>query len=113
MKGVMGLGRDYDKELAAAQAKVERIKAAKSAAERRRYEPVGRAMYTVFAKELSGLKGKAQLEAFCRSLRDAWDASGASEPPVAPVSPPGGTLAAQGRENVSESLTAAPGDMEP
>lgn len=87
------MARDYDKELANAQAKVKRIQEAKAAAERRRYEPVGRAMYEVFGDELSKLKSAKDVKAFCRRLRDVYDASHAgapvsdapaAEPPVKP-----------------------------
>lgn len=89
----MFVARDYDKELANAQAKVKRIQEAKAAAERRRYEPVGRAMYEVFGDELSKLKSAKDVKAFCRRLRDVYDASHAgapvsdaaeAEPPVKP-----------------------------
>ena len=46
------MARNYEKELADAEAKVKRIKQQKAAAERRKYEPVGRAMYAVFSAEL-------------------------------------------------------------
>lgn len=91
------MARDYDKELANAQAKVKRIQEAKAAAERRRYEPVGRAMYEVFGDELSKLKNAKDVKAFCRRLRDVYDASHAgapvsdmteAEPPVKPYVEP-------------------------
>ena len=74
------MARDYDKELANAQAKVKRIQEAKAAAERRRYEPVGRAMYEVFGDELAKLKSAKDVKAFCRRLRDVYDASHAGAP---------------------------------
>ena len=74
------MARDYDKELANAQAKVKRIQEAKAAAERRRYEPVGRAMYEVFGDELAKLKSAKDVKAFCRRLRDVYDASYAGAP---------------------------------
>lgn len=67
------MARDYEKELAAAEAKVKRIKQQKEAAERRKYEPVGRAMYEVFSHELSGLNGQKETKAFCRELRKLYD----------------------------------------
>ena len=93
----MFVARDYDKELADAQAKVKRIREAKAAAERRRYEPVGRAMYEVFGDELAKLKSAKDVKAFCRRLRDVYDASHAgapvsdateAEPPVKPYTEP-------------------------
>lgn len=91
------MARNYDKELADAQAKVKRIREAKAAAERRRYEPVGRAMYEVFGDELAKLKSAKDVKAFCRRLRDVYDASHAGapvsdatvvEPPVKPYTEP-------------------------
>lgn len=67
------MARNYEKELAAAEAKVKRIKQQKEAAERRKYEPVGRAMYEVFSHELSGLNGQKETKAFCRELRKLYD----------------------------------------
>ena len=67
------MARNYEKELAAAEAKVKRIKQQKEAAERRKYEPVGRAMYEVFSHELSGLNGQKETKAFCRELRALYD----------------------------------------
>ena len=67
------MARDYEKELAAAEAKVKRIRQQKEAAERRKYEPVGRAMYEVFSHELSGLNGQKETKAFCRELRRLYD----------------------------------------
>ena len=67
------MARNYEKELAAAEAKVKRIKQQKEAAERRKYEPVGRAMYEVFSHELSGLNGQKETKAFCRELRVLYD----------------------------------------
>ena len=67
------MARNYEKELAAAEAKVKRIKQQKEAAERRKYEPVGRAMYEVFSHELSGLNGQKETKAFCRELRELYD----------------------------------------
>ena len=74
------MARDYEKELAAAEAKVKRIKQQKEAAERRRYEPVGRAMYEVFSSELSGLNGQKETKAFCRELRALYDRAHAARP---------------------------------
>lgn len=67
------MARDYDKELARAEAKVSRIKRDKAAAERRRYEPVGRAMYGQFGSELNELKTRKDMDAFCARLREAYD----------------------------------------
>lgn len=84
------MARDYEKELAAAEAKVKRIKQQKEAAERRKYEPVGRAMYEVFSHELSGLNGQKETKAFCRELRKLYDrahsanAQAVNTRPVAP-----------------------------
>ena len=109
----MTVGRDYDKELEAAEAKVARIKAAKAAAERRRYEPVGRAMYEVFGDELNGLKGKVALSAFCHQLRDCWDAAqGAQKAPESVVSDRDGLGIGSGSENVSERLLEPRSDDE-
>ena len=74
------MARDYEKELAAAEAKVQRIKQQKEAAERRKYEPVGRAMYEVFSSELSGLNGQKETKAFCRELRKLYDRAHAARP---------------------------------
>lgn len=73
------MARDYEKELAAAEAKVKRIKQQKEAAERRKYEPVGRAMYEVFSHELSGLNGQKETKAFCRELRKLYDRAHSAE----------------------------------
>lgn len=67
------MARNYEKELADAEAKVKRIKQQKAAAERRKYEPVGRAMYAVFSAELTGLNGQKETKAFCRELRELYD----------------------------------------
>lgn len=67
------MARNYEKELADAEAKVKRIKQQKAAAERRKYEPVGRAMYAVFSAELVGLNGQKETKAFCRELRELYD----------------------------------------
>lgn len=77
------MARNYEKELAAAEAKVKRIKQQKEAAERRKYEPVGRAMYEVFSHELSGLNGQKETKAFCRELRKLYDRAHATN--VQPV----------------------------
>lgn len=69
------MARDYDKELADAEAKVARIRKAKEAAERRKYEPVGRAFYAVFGSELSGLDGAKELKRFAKQVREAYDAA--------------------------------------
>lgn len=69
------MARDYDKELADAEAKVARIRKAKEAAERRKYEPVGRAFYAVFGSELSGLDGAKELKRFAKQVREAYDAT--------------------------------------
>lgn len=93
------MARNYEKELAAAEAKVKRIKQQKEAAERRKYEPVGRAMYDVFSHELSGLNGQKETKAFCRELRALYDrahsadarpanAQSVSTRPVAPEAAP-------------------------
>lgn len=93
------MARNYEKELAAAEAKVKRIKQQKEAAERRKYEPVGRAMYEVFSHELSGLNGQKETKAFCRELRKLYDlahsadvrpanAQAVSTRPVAPEAAP-------------------------
>lgn len=74
------MARDYEKELAAAEAKVKRIKQQKEAAERRKYEPVGRAMYEVFSHELSGLNGQKEAKAFCRELRKLYDRAHSARP---------------------------------
>lgn len=74
------MARDYEKELAAAEAKVKRIRQQKEAAERRRYEPVGRAMYEVFSHELSGLNGQKETKAFCRELRKLYDRAHSARP---------------------------------
>lgn len=74
------MARNYEKELAAAEAKVKRIKQQKEAAERRKYEPVGRAMYEVFSHELSGLNGQKETKAFCRELRVLYDRAHAARP---------------------------------
>lgn len=74
------MARDYEKELAAAEAKVKRIKQQKEAAERRKYEPVGRAMYEVFSHELSGLNGQKETKAFCRELRKLYDRAHSAHP---------------------------------
>lgn len=68
------MARDYDKELADAEAKVARIRKAKEAAERRKYEPVGRAFYAAFGSELSGLDGAKELKRFAKQVREAYDA---------------------------------------
>ena len=93
------MARNYEKELAAAEAKVKRIKQQKEAAERRKYEPVGRAMYEVFSHELSGLNGQKETKAFCRELRKLYDKAHSAEarpvnaqavnarPDVVPVAP--------------------------
>lgn len=73
------MARNYEKELAAAEAKVKRIKQQKEAAERRKYEPVGRAMYEVFSHELSGLNGQKETKAFCRELRKLYDRAHSAE----------------------------------
>lgn len=79
------MARNYEKELADAEAKVKRIKQQKAAAERRKYEPVGRAMYAVFSAELAGLNGQKDTKAFCRELRELYDkAHPASAQTVAP-----------------------------
>lgn len=79
------MARNYEKELADAEAKVKRIKQQKAAAERRKYEPVGRAMYAVFSVELAGLNGQKETKAFCRELRELYDkAHPASAQTVAP-----------------------------
>ena len=79
------MARNYEKELAAAEAKVKRIKQQKEAAERRKYEPVGRAMYEVFSHELSGLNGQKETKAFCRELRKLYDLEhSVNTRPVAP-----------------------------
>lgn len=88
------MARDYEKELAAAEAKVKRIKQQKEAAERRKYEPVGRAMYEVFSHELSSLNGQKETKAFCRELRKLYDQVHSAEArpvntrPVAPEAAP-------------------------
>lgn len=69
------MARDYDKELADAEAKVARIRKAKEAAERRKYEPVGRAFYAVFGSELSSLDGAKELKRFAKQVREAYDAA--------------------------------------
>lgn len=74
------MARDYEKELAAAEAKVKRIKQQKEAAERRKYEPVGRAVYEVFSHELSGLNGQKETKAFCRELRKLYDRAHSARP---------------------------------
>lgn len=73
------MARNYEKELAAAEAKVKRIKQQKEAAERRKYEPVGRAMYEVFSHELFGLNGQKETKAFCRELRKLYDRAHSAE----------------------------------
>lgn len=79
------MARNYEKELADAEAKVKRIKQQKAAAERRKYEPVGRAMYAVFSAELADLNGQKETKAFCRELRELYDkAHPASAQTVAP-----------------------------
>lgn len=79
------MARNYEKELADAEAKVKRIKQQKAAAERRKYAPVGRAMYAVFSAELAGLNGQKETKAFCRELRELYDkAHPASARTVAP-----------------------------
>lgn len=109
------MARNYEKELAAAEAKVKRIKQQKEAAERRKYEPVGRAMYEVFSHELSGLNGQKETKAFCRELRALYDrahsadarpanAQPVSTRPVAPEAAPHVEAAPPMREQVERPI---------
>ena len=116
------MARNYEKELAAAEAKVKRIKQQKEAAERRKYEPVGRAMYEVFSHELSGLNGQKETKAFCRELRKLYDlahsadarpanAQAVSTQPVAPNSvqvTPRAEATSPVREQVERPLVERP-----
>lgn len=92
------MARDYDKELADAEAKVARIRKAKEAAERRKYEPVGRAFYAVFGSELSGLDGAKELKRFAKQVREAYDTANGRA----------GRVDAEKEQTVSEPVSEQP-----
>lgn len=68
------MARDYDKEIAAAEAKLQRIRDAKARAEQKRFEPVGRAMFDAFGVELSHCANVTETKAFIDTLRRLYDA---------------------------------------
>ena len=61
------MARDFEAELAAARSRVERIKKAQAAAERKAWQSVGKAAIEVFGDRLLGLTN-AQLKAFFSGL---------------------------------------------
>lgn len=62
------MARDFEAELAAARSKVERIKKAQAAAERKSWQSVGKAAIEVFGDKLIGLSN-AQLKEFFSELK--------------------------------------------
>lgn len=64
------MARNFDAEIAAALAKVERIRKAKAAAEKRASEAVGKAAIDVFGSELLSMS-QAELKGFFSTLSNA------------------------------------------
>lgn len=63
------MARDFEAELAAARSRVERIKKAQAAAERKSWQSVGKAAFEVFGNKLLGLTND-QLKEFFSELKE-------------------------------------------
>lgn len=97
------MARDYDKEIAAAEAKLQRIREAKAASERRQFEPVGRAMFEQFGVELSHCGNVTETKQFIGELRRIYDLYQRKQEQRA-QSQPHGQFQGQGRQPYSEGV---------
>lgn len=94
------MARDFEAELAAARSKVERIKKAQAAAERKSWQSVGKAAIEVFGDKLIGLTN-AQLKEFFSKLKEL-KATAAETPSVKEEQP--SYLHDSVEEDVSDSV---------